>query len=254
MRVVLSRPRLLEMAVSTGFCKRKSGLKPEIFFDMMCQAVSRTDNGSLSYMVSLLLSEYGLTMEKQSLHERFNENCVAFVRAVMSEVMRERFPCLYAKDFFPGFPRILIKDSTRFAVPSNLADHYGDCGGDAVRRSKAGVSIQLERDLKSGEVTSLSVTPGNRNDRRDAVETAGETRAGDLVIRDLGYFSTDVFKACIEKGAFFLSRLESGILVFDGTGKPVSFGKIYGEMKQAGSAVKEMNVLIGKAARLPVRP
>jgi hypothetical protein len=106
------------------------------------------EQGSLSYMVSFLDSEYGISIGKQALNERFNENCVAYMKAVLSEVLREHFAPLYSNKLLPGFTRIRIKDSTKFMAPSNLEAHYKSCGGDA-HGSKSGISIQYEYDLKS---------------------------------------------------------------------------------------------------------
>jgi len=155
----------------------------------------------------------------------------------------------------PDFSRILIKDSTKFIVPSNLEEEYKSCGGD-VRvdsRSKAGVSVQYEYDLKSGEITDLTITSGDRNDRTDAGETAGNMEKDDLILRDLGYFSTPVLKTCMEKEAFFLSRLDCSTNVYDEKGNLISFTEIYKLMQMSGMIEKEMLVHVGKETKLPVR-
>ena len=63
---------------------------------MMFYTVSHTEQGSLSHMISLLQSDFRVTMKKQSLDERFNEKCVIFVESVLKEVLREQFANLYA--------------------------------------------------------------------------------------------------------------------------------------------------------------
>jgi hypothetical protein len=241
------------LAVSSGFCKRKGKLKPEVFFEMLFKTVSHTEQGSLSYMVSMLKSDFGVTMEKQSLDERFNKSCVEFVKAVLSEVISEEFAKLYSGALLPDFSRIRIKDSTKFIVPSNLEGSYRSCGGDLNGSSKASISIQYEYDLKSGEIICLDITSGDRNDRKDAGETAHQIEKDDLVIRDLGYYSTPVLKGFSEKGAFFLSRLNCSTSVYDESGLLISFGDIYKSMKKAGIVQKEMVVFAGKEAKLPVR-
>ncbi|MDR1527125.1 MAG: hypothetical protein LBS46_05575, partial [Dysgonamonadaceae bacterium] len=67
MRNLLSRPHLHELAVTSGFCQRTFGLRPEIFFDVLFYTISRMEEGSLSYMVSVLDSEFGVLIGKQSL-------------------------------------------------------------------------------------------------------------------------------------------------------------------------------------------
>jgi hypothetical protein len=228
-------------------------MKPEIFFDMLLQTVTLTDDESLSYMVSVLESDFGITIKKQSLHERFNERSVLFVKAVLSEILCEHFADLYSGELLPCFSRILIKDSTKFMVSSSLEGEYKSCGGDLYSRSKAGVSIQYEYDLKSGGITDLNITSGSRNDRTDAGESVDNIDAGDLIIRDLGYFSTPVFQKCIEKKAFFLSRLDCSVKVYDENLSQLSFSGIYRSMQKTGMTEKEMNVYVGKNAQMPAR-
>jgi hypothetical protein len=103
MREVLGRPHLHELAVMSGFCQRKSKLSPEEFFDMLFYTAAHTEQGSLSYMAPCLESEFGICIAKQSLDERFNEACVTYVKAVLSEVLKEAFAKLYSSEVLPGF-------------------------------------------------------------------------------------------------------------------------------------------------------
>jgi len=204
-------------------------------------------------MVSRLKSDFGVTVKKQSLDERFNEKSADFVKSVLKEVLREQFSNLYSAELLPDFSRIRIKDSTKFMVPANLEEHYKSCGGDTRSCSNASISVQYEYDLKSGEVTDLNITSGDRNDRTDAGETADNMEEGDLILRDLGYFSTPVFANCTEKKAFFLSRLDSSTNVYDESGNLISFKDIYKSMQESGMIEKEMSVYVGKQTRLSVR-
>jgi len=228
-------------------------MSPEVFFDMLFYTVSHTEQSSLSYMVSLLNSNFGVTVKKQSLNNRFNETCVLYVKAVLNEILRETFTGLYSGKLLPDFERIRIKDSTKLMVPPSLESEYKACGGDVHSRSKAGISIQYEYDLKSGEITDLNITSGDRNDRTDAGETAGNMGKGDLIIRDLGYFSTPVMEICSKKGAFFLSKVDCSTNVYDENNHLISFKKICKSMQDMMIVEKEMFVYVGKQTRIPVR-
>jgi transposase len=254
MRTILSRPHLHELAVSSGFCQRNSKLKPEVFFDMLFYTVAHKEEESLSYMVSLLQSDYGVTLNKQSLNERFNEKSETYVKAVLCEVLRAQLSSLYSTELLPDFSRILIKDSTKFMVPSCLESEYKSSGGNAGhKRSNASISIQYEYDLKSGQPTDLTLNSGDRNDRTDAGETATDMRKNDLIIRDLGYFSTPALKSCMEQEAFFLSRLDSSTNVYDQAHNLISFKEVYNSMQKMGMIEKEMFVYVGSQTKLPAR-
>jgi hypothetical protein len=58
--------------------------------------------------------------------------------------------------------------------------------------------------------------PGfTRNDRAAAVDILALARRGDLILRDLGYFSLKVFRSLDRLGAFFLSRCKHGLNFYD---------------------------------------
>ncbi|KAA6344141.1 hypothetical protein EZS27_000695 [termite gut metagenome] len=236
-----------------GFCRRESKLKPSVFFELLFYCASRTENSSLSFMVSYLESKFGIQIRKQSLAGRFTSQSVDYIQSVLKEVISERLNFIYSDRLLTGFKRVRIKDSSKIMVPSNMESNYPGCGGDIHSRSKAGLSIQYEYDLKRGEITALSITAGNRNDRADAGQSASQMDAGDLIIRDLGYFSTDVFEKCLDSKAFFLSRLDASTNVYDMENKLISFKSVYKEMSESGILQKEMNVFIGKKKRVPVR-
>ena len=204
-------------------------------------------------MVSLLKSDFGVIVKEQSLHDRFNERCVTYVKAVLSELLSEQFSLLQSGTLFPNFTGIRIKDSTKLMVPRSLEADYPACGGDKRSLSQAGISIQYEYDLKSGQITDLTITPGTRNDRTDATETAHRMEKGDLILRDLGYFSTPVLEKCAAGEAFFLSRLNCSTHVYDENGHLISFKETYAWMKKSGIVEKELVAYVGKQTKLPVR-
>ena len=79
---------LRNQAIETGFCIRKSKLSPEVFFDLLFFASSRSQNSSLEHLVSHLDSSHGIDIHKQSLDERFTEKTVRFVKSVLSRLIQ----------------------------------------------------------------------------------------------------------------------------------------------------------------------
>lgn len=83
------------------------------------------------------------------------------------------------------FERIRILDSTTFQVPDRFEATYPDAGGCS---HKAGVKIQLEYDLLSGEFSDVEIEPGKRSDQAYSATRTGMAQKNELYIRDLGYF------------------------------------------------------------------
>ena len=89
------------------------------------------------------------------------------------------------------FTRIRILDSTSFQLPSPYADTYKGHGGGG---SEAGVKIQLEYDLISGEFLETHVGNAVSNDCRYGQKRTQTLDPGEVSLRDLRYFSMDVQK------------------------------------------------------------
>ena len=177
---------------------------------MMFFASSLGRNSSLEYLASYLERQYGIVIRKQSLDERFSEKCVNFVKAVLNRLIRVKCSgMLFSENFLMDFNHVRIKDSTKFTIPSNLAKNFRGNGSNI-----AGISIQYEFDLKTGQFLDLTINEYVRNDQKDAGETSDNICENDLVVRDLGYFSVPVFKKIAKQKAFFLSRLHSSTEIY----------------------------------------
>jgi IS4 transposase len=132
-----------------------------------------------------------------------------------------------------------------------MAALYKGYSGNA---GEAGIGIQYEYDVKSGKTLDLSIVPASRNDREDARTTAENVEENDLIIRDLGYFSTRVFDTFSKHKAYFLSRLDSDTAVIEAKSrKRISFDKLYKDMQENKISLKEIDVLIGEETYFPVR-
>jgi len=214
--------------------------------------VSLSSNSSLEHLVSYLESQYKIEMRKQSLDERFNKKAVNFVKNVLSRLICAQFSdVLYNEEFLKEYNHVRIKDSTSFKVPSNLAVHYKGKGGSG-KSALAGISIQYEFDLKTGEFLDLTITQAIRNDQRDASETVENICKNDLIMRDLGYFSTSVLQKIGKQEAFFLSKLQLATAVYDENGVEIDFKKLHTFMEKNRFDKCEKQVFIGKK-KLPVR-
>jgi len=153
--------------------------------------------------------------------------------------------------FLDKFNRVLIKDATRFDLPKRLKENFAGYGGKIT--SEAGIAIQFEFDLKDWRLHDLDFTPAIRTDMQEAKEKAWHVEKGDLIIRDLGYFSSFSLKSIIKSKAFFLSRLKSKMTVFDEQGQELSFKKLHERMIKNGITRHHINATIGNKEHIPVR-
>lgn len=224
-----------------------------MFIDnLLFDAVSE-NTMSLNALAINTSGKYNVEITKQGIDQRYTPSAVKFIQALCGELLQEQFNHSIEVGWFTAFKRVLIKDSTKFDVSGNLAKQLPGSGGSA---SKAGVCIQYEFDLKSGQVNDLSIGSSNCNDATDTMGTIAKVKEGDLIIRDLGYSVLSCFKIINQKKAFYISRLRTGILVYekkDNDFVELDFCNLYKVMTEGKIRRLDKKVFIGRVEKIPVR-
>jgi len=197
---------------------------------------------------------FGIQITKQSIQDRFNEQSVAFMEAVLARLLQHQFKAIDKGENLLGFNRVRVKDSTRFSLPPAYAQIYKGHGG-VRQNSKSMISIQYEYDLLSGDAMDLRLTTGIRNDQLDSKENTHDIAKNDLLIRDLGYATLGYLLQIIEREAYFLNRLSPKTTVYYASKpeKEVDFKKCHKLIKKHKLSYLEYKVLIGKTAQIPSR-
>lgn len=246
-----SPERIQKKAVETGFYKRSSKLLPTRFFEMLLYGASINGTCSLNQASCEFAESFGLNISKQGIDARYDATTVSFVRSIFEEQLSKQIDGTINTDYLKKFSRVRIKDATRFDLPARLKEQFNGYGGKIT--SEAAACIQYEFDIKNGKILDIDFTAAKRTDYQDAREKVDDIKMGDLVIRDLGYFSSDVIRKIIDKEAFFLSRLHSKMLVFGADGEEIHFSRLHNQMMKNKQSHLEMQVCIGKEEKIPVR-
>jgi hypothetical protein len=134
------------------------------------------------------------------------------------------------------------------SLPIHLASHFPG-PTNQTRKKLAALRIQTVYDLVSENFPYFKLSGFRRIDQAASGDILAVAKPGDLVLRDLGYFSIPVFKCMRDSGIHFLSRLPYGVVIID----PVSLKRIdlLAELKRKRRL--DQQVLIGAKDRLPVR-
>ena len=224
-----------------------------MFFDMLLYCASQTEPCTLEQGCIWLSKTYGLKIKKQSLDERFNLGAITFAKEVLKDALEKQLNAIFETRFLPEFKRMPIKDGTRFNLSANLYKYYKGSGGNK-DTSNSALCIQFEYDGLSGKVLTLEITDATRNDQTDAKETVSKVEMGDLIIRDLGYYSLPTLAKFDTAGAFFISRLGAKTNIYKpGREEEISFKELYNDMVKSKKTCVEMEILAGKKERMPVR-
>ena len=236
--------------------KRTSKITPLIILDILFLCASSPINISLLQACTEIELKYGITLNRQSLDERFGEASMSFIRSLLLSFLEQQATAVFwNQPFLKKFNHIRIADSTKFDVPKEFKESLPGFNGKP--SSAAGISIQYEFDLKSGGVLSLDIDGATSSDSVYAAKTMDCISKGDLAIRDLGYYSKKNLIDIQAKEAFFISRLNAKTKIYKhGESEElieVSFRELYQEMTRQNIARKELLVFIGKDKKLQSR-
>ena len=169
------------------------------------------------------------------------------MKSIVSQALKQKlgikFDTLHKK-----FKRILISDSTQFELPPQFQNFYRGSGGGA---SLSSIKVQYSYDLLSSSIVSLFNQHGVETDYSSDIT---HLEKNDLTIEDLGFFSIDRFKRIKASGAFFLSRLRFGRIIFKNDGhNDEIFDLLVEEKKMKPGEIRQYQICIDRKEKLPVR-
>ena len=204
---------------------------------------------SLSRWAAMLGVLGGTQLAKQSLWERINAGAVEFIEQLLGTTIGRRVQegCRSVPKALELFKRVLIQDSTTVQLTQRLAAIFR---GSSNQCGTTGglLKIQSVYELRTQRFVHFGLSGFTRNDQAAAHDILALVRAGDLVLRDLGYFVIETFERIVQAGAFFLSRTRSDITLRDPlTGQELD---LLAQLKRFGQLDRE--VLLGKQ-KMPVR-
>lgn len=223
-----------------------------MFLDILFYGID-TEVKSLRLMSKNARQKHSVAISKQAIDRRFSPASTSFVKELLKETISAQVSSIIEPAELDMFQTVRIKDSTTFDIHPSLADVFEGFGKGGGKCSKAGVSIQLEFDIKVGKVFDIDLQSAVSKDSVDAVSKKEDIKEKDLIIRDLGYYSDKMIEHFIEKKAFFISKLYHNVSVrLNQEDEKICFRALYRKIKAIGVTCLDLNVYIGKKKH-PVR-
>ena len=240
------------IARASGFLERSPRKIPMPDFVTGLLAVAPEIHLTLERVAQVIGLAAHTTYTKQSLRERLSTDVEVFLAQVITALFGQLTHSLPCSQAFKPFARVLVQDSTSKTLPKHLAELFPGAGNQH-GQDYATLKIQWISDLKNSAVEHVSLSGFTRNDQAAAPDILAVARPGDLVLRDLGYFTTAVLAQFVKTLISFLSRYRHGVNLYDPkTGKPLDLITL---LKHSGSLDRE--VLLGPervAVRLVALP
>ncbi len=240
-KIGLSIETINQLSVQTGFIQRCRKIKALEFLIYM---ITESVRGCISYndLAATIQLEAGTMASRQAYHKKVGLASLRFFEAILSKVM-------YAKTYaaipapWRQFKRILVQDSTVVKLPAKLMDAFSGVRNASTQVCNA--RVQCVYDLLAGVFTHWSLNSYRTNDLVAAHEL--EVRAGDLVLRDRGYFTVKECRRIIEALGDFISRYKHKTTLYDPlTGLEIDLFRL---LKTSGNI--DRKVLIGKDHPIP---
>lgn len=183
-----------------------------------------------------------------ALAQRMNsKNAKAFMKACFERVLKEVVKCEFFDvtdlSYLSGFNRILIQDSTVMELHEKLSPHFQGVGGSA---SKSSVKVDYIFDYLSEKLVDIDFFSGNQPDQSLAKRLIPMLEMGDLVIRDLGYYSLEQIKEIEQSESYYISRFKVDVNVYESKDakKPLDLAKFI--EKNIYQGMLDIQVFIGK--------
>ncbi|HRP33412.1 MAG: IS4 family transposase [Bacteroidia bacterium] len=212
----LSESEILRIAIDTGFVIRESKkIRAVDFLKMLLYDQMQYDCPSLQQHAFGLDASFCKKVSKEGLSKRFDNTAVLFIQKIFETYLQHNI----GHDSIPTelkkkFKSVRILDSTEFKLSDSLANVFP---GYSSASAMACAAIQFEYDIISKKVHSLTLGSANQSDKTYADQRMDNIEEGELLLRDLGYYSVDSYEKIEKRNAFYISRLKSQVKIYEQT-------------------------------------
>jgi hypothetical protein len=237
-----SLPDLDLIASQTQLIIRKSRKFTAAGFLQSLLSSVATGLASLNQIAGDLKDRNHPGMARQSLHQRFDTRSTAFLMTVLCDLMQQRYSTAATVIGSSAIQRIVIEDASSQVMPKSNAEAFPAHGNH--HGETAGVKIDLAYDLLTGSIVSHGLHAATEQDKSIGKDLVIEVRRGDLVLRDMGYFSLSEFTAIELLEAWWLTRLPltTGVVLANGR----TLEKL---LKSFRGDIIDMDVVVGKQGK-----
>lgn len=147
-----------------------------------------------------------------------------------------------------GVREIFLADSSVIGLRSGLAKAFPGVG---TKGTEAAAKLHVLHNLSCQRLSRITITNGITSDHSEKAAHLETMEAGDLIIRDLGYFDIKDLQAIDKKRCYFLTRIPSNIKHYaEKDGKAFD---IWAKLASVKENYFEQNLTIGSENKLSAR-
>jgi hypothetical protein len=189
----------------------------------------------------------GKTISKQAIFKKMNKAWLTLLRLLLQEVIAKQSLKNVKQSLLKHFKNVWAQDSTSINLPDVMVKKFKGNVSRGKQKSIAKINVIL--NVITGLCPVMEMMGLTVNEQQLSVSILTIAQAGDLVIRDLGYFVLPVFKAMDIVGIFFVSRLKYNVSLHDlQTGEKTKLAQLL-----KGKSYLDIKVKCGTDEQLEVR-
>lgn len=231
----------------SGFIRRQRVVSGVGFAHLCIQGAEECGlNASLTQLLAQA-GKLGMALSAEGLNERFTASAEAFMQQLLAKVSSWQIERALKLNTLAAFSEVLVEDSSTWQLPACLQTRFKGCGGGA---SPAGIKLNVRLDVK-GTAMQVCFRPGTASDHTAGL---GLIPRRSLLLRDLGYFKIDDFRAIKKRKAFYISRFKYDTKVYtskDPDEPPLDLLTLSKHMQV--NEIRQLWAYIGKTERFRTR-
>lgn len=231
----------------SGMIQRKRKLTGSTFVQTM--VFGKMSNPEASFeALSQTASALGVAITAQGLEQRLDERAADCLQQVLGHAVEGMFATNEVEiPLLKRFNGVYLQDSSAITLPNELIAVWQGCGGS--HGESAGLKIQLQLSLSSGQLRGPFLQAGKEQDRSSELQSA-ELPKGSLLMRDLGYWSLEEMEKRTQRGEFWLFRVRARTNLTLETGNHC---RLVDFLRAETGQQIDRKVRLGKTAQTPAR-
>jgi len=249
----ISAKKLELIAKQTGFQKRTPRKITAQNFILSFINVYSSRNFSLRNWAQELSLISKQMVSFQALHKKLTSRHLSFLKEVFSMVISKSLDVetLLSSSSSMNFNRVLIEDSTCIKLSNSMLPYFSGVSNGKIKKPIA--RLQLCLDVKNKKIENIDITAYSKNDTAYSCQIIERINSKDLVIRDLGYWKTQVLYGIHCKGAYFISRLRNRTTIRDLKGNKYDLVTKLKELDKRNNKIISIQACLNVDGHMPVK-
>jgi hypothetical protein len=245
---VIPKSKLNEFAFLSGFKKRKHRkISPLMIIASYLNFISHGKFSFRAWAIELS-TMIGCSVSKQGVFKRITPDFVNYIKLVLTQLLsKSMLDKKNQTQLFSKFKNVYLHDSSCYSLPLQLVKEFP--GNICVGLKRAVAKVQVVFNLTQRRFSYFALTSYRDADTNSTILVNSLLKSGDLIIRDLGYFSMTCFKQIAKANAYFLSHYKQNVAIrLQPQDQPVKLSKL---LKKKGRL--DCQVWLSSLVPFPVR-